>query len=266
MAICLWTLSLTLFGSLAPSARAADEPAQEEATSDDNADDNGEQEEAQEESQVEVEFVAEPQVTVELVADVQEPHVEAVLADDTQDPKIEWFFAEPRTVDVDVDTSDIIERAVAEAVKKALAQVNVARKKEIDKATQKVDLELKKVHQQHARDKALVARKKAIMQAAEADKLKQKLHELLLTKEGELTAEANGKGKLAKARRKIPADAEVLDKALLQQANDRRIEDLTAMVKELSAQVRQLSNELNDLREVTGERRRTDGDSERLPK
>ena len=76
LAICLWTLSLALFGSLAPSARAADEPAQEEATSDDNSDDNGEQEEAQHE----------PQVEVELVADIQEPQVEAVLVAETQEP------------------------------------------------------------------------------------------------------------------------------------------------------------------------------------
>src|SRR5687768_12412902 len=134
----------------------------------------------------------------------------------------------------------------------------VVKKKEIDKAARKVDLDLKKVRQHHlqlekeARDMALVARKKASLQAAEADKLKQKLHELLLTKEGELSPEA--KGKLAKARQDVHLDAELLDKALLQQANDRRIEELTAMVKELSAQVTQLSNELNDLREVTGER------------
>ena len=259
LAICLWTLSLALFGSLAPSARAADEPAQEEAQSDDD----GEQEETQQE----------PSVEVELVADIQEPQIEAVLVAETQDPQLELeFVAEPRTEDVDVDTSEIIERAVAEAVKKALAQVDMARKKEIDKAVRTVDLDLKKVHQHHlqlekqARDKALVARKKASLQAAEADKLKQKLQWFLLEKEDQLRNKADEKGKLAKARKDAPSDGEILDKAVLQQANDQRIEELTAMVKELSAQVKQLSNELNDLREVTGERQRKDDDSERLPK
>ena len=208
-------------------------------------DDNGEQEEAQEE----------PQVEVELVADIQEPQIEAVLVAETQDPQLELeFVAEPRTEDVDVDTSELIERTVAEAVKKALAQVDIARKKEIDKATRKVDLELKKVHQQHlqlekqARDKALVARKKATLQAAEADKLKQKLQWFLLEKEDQLRKKADEKEKLAKARKDAPSDGEILDKAVLQQANDQRIEELTVMVKELSAQVKQLSNELNDLR------------------
>jgi hypothetical protein len=284
LAICLWTLSLTLFSSLAPSARAAEEPAQEEAASDDgdgdgdgNSDENGEQEEAQEVQHVELDL-AEPQVTVELVADVQVPHVEAVLADDarapqieavlvaeTQDPQFEWqFTAEPRTVDVSVDTSKLIERAVAEAVKKALAQAEAVRKKEIDKATRKVDLELKKVHEQHARDNAPAARKKAIIEAAEAQKLQQKLQGILLKQQVELKNKANEEVKFAKARQKEQAEAVAMDKALLQQVNDRRFEELTVMVKELSLQVKQLSSELNDLRKETGERRSKDDDGERL--
>jgi hypothetical protein len=265
-------MSLTLFGSLTPSARAADEPAQEEATSDDNSDDDGEQDEAQEESEVEAELVDDAtdlQVEVELVADIQEPQVEAALADDT-DPKVELeFVAEPRNIDMSVDTSELIERAVAEAVKKALAQVDVARKKEIDKATRKVNLELKKVHQQHlqlekeARDKALVARKKATMQAAEAQKLQQKLQGILLRQQVELKNKADEEVKLAKARRKEQAEVKVLDRAILQQANDRRFEELAVMVKELSLQVKQLSNDLNDLRKETSERQNKDDDGER---
>ena len=148
----------------------------------------------------------------------------------------------------------------------------MARKKEIDKATRKVDLELKKVNQHHlrlekqVRDKALVARKKASLQAAEADKNKQKLQWFLLEKEDQLRNNADEKKKLAKARKVAPSEGENLDKAVLQQANDQRIEELTAMVKELSAQVNQLSNELNDLREVTGKRQLQDDESERLPK
>jgi hypothetical protein len=178
-------------------------------------------------------------------------------------------------IDADSTTEEgeLIERKVAEAVKRAMAQAEKLKQEKLDKVERKVEEKLAKVRLHHielekdARAKALTARKKATLelQAAGEDKHVKDRYRLQANEDGAVVLPADEAGKRAKARYRILLSDGEEGELTLQQDNDERIDQLTAMVKKLSAQVDRLSKELRDLRDGE-ERRGKDGEEDELRK
>jgi beta-lactamase regulating signal transducer with metallopeptidase domain len=217
----LWTLSLTLLDPLSTSAYAAKDPAQDDETS-------GEQDQSGDQDQ----------------SKAQKPSDEKNAPGDSA-----------LELDVDIPTSEIIERKVAEAVKRALAQADKIKQKKLDKASRKVDEDLKKVRLYHiqlekeAKDKAVAARRKAdALLAGEADAPAKKVRtQVEFHSDGDdLTPADKEKLKIARYRL-IHRDPEAA--LVLQQDSDKRIDELTALVKKLTVQVERLSKQVNELRD-----------------
>jgi beta-lactamase regulating signal transducer with metallopeptidase domain len=241
LATCLWILSLALFNALSPTAYAAQEPAQDEQ--------NGQDKDREQKKSKDKE------------SDKRDQSDDAPVLKLTLDE------------DLTSEESELIERKVAEVVKRALAQAEKIKQEELDKASRKVDEKLAKVRLHHielekdARAKALDARKQATIkfQAAEKDKQLKDLYRFHIDERGAVVLPAEEAGKVAKARYRILVSDGEEGEVTLQQDNDERIDQLTAMVKKLSAQVDRLSKELKDLR-AGDERRNDDGEEDELAK
>ncbi|HEX2477536.1 MAG TPA: M56 family metallopeptidase, partial [Lacipirellulaceae bacterium] len=185
LATSIWILSLALFDAVSPAALAAQEPAQDEQ--------NGQEEDGDEKENKEKE-------SKEKEGEDSGDQIDDVLELD---------------VDIDADLateeSELIERKVAEAIKRALAQAEKLKQEEVDKATRKVEEKLAKVrlHQielgKDARAKALAARKKATIafQAVEKDKQLKDRYRLKVDEDGAVVLPGEEAGKLAKARYRI---------------------------------------------------------------
>jgi beta-lactamase regulating signal transducer with metallopeptidase domain len=209
LAVCLWTLSVTLLDTLTPSAYAQ-ETAKDETRSEDNEErDDGSQKKP----------------TIEVELELEGEDIEA------------------------------IEHKIAETLKLALAQAEELKRKKLEKASSKIKEKLDKtqLHQleldtQARKKKALAARDKALLAA----KLAKARNRAQLENDGAVILPPEEKERLKK-RYYIEFEEAARDKALLQRANDERVDQLAAMVKELSVKVEQLSKELHALREVTGD-------------
>jgi hypothetical protein len=200
------------------------------------------------------------------------------------------------TIDEDLtsEESDIIERKVAEAIERAvaqaekqkalaekhmaqaekqMAQADKLKKDQVDKATRKVREKLAKVRLQHielekdARAKALADEKKATIEFQPAEKGKRVKERLSLrvNEDGAVILPADEAGPLTKAAVRLLLIDDEQGHVVLEQGSDERIDQLTAMVKKLSAQVDRLSKELQDLREGE-ERGGNDGEEDGPPK
>jgi beta-lactamase regulating signal transducer with metallopeptidase domain len=284
VAVCLWTLSLTLLDSLTPSVYA-EEPAQDESEakeSDQNDDASDEASDVEEELHVELEFT-----------NNEDADVDASL-DAAEEPEVELEFNE-------VISSEIIQRKVDEAIKRALAKLEEKKAKQVEKlalepakaakpakaamvakaakaakaATAAGNAEAAEIARMHVERLAAQAHKYALRQNAEkiaqVKQLAAQAQEKALRQSAEqienaerLVAELQLKtlrqnAKLVeKARQQELSDAQLdqrqheisfLDKALHQRASDERFEQLAAMVKELSMQVERLQQDVSALRD-----------------
>jgi beta-lactamase regulating signal transducer with metallopeptidase domain len=255
LAGCLWTLSFAVLDSLSRSAYAAQESAQDEANSD--AADQSNEPSQKDSPELELEFVASE------AKDAPEVEVELVASETSESPEVEF----------DDDASDVIERKIAEAVERALAQAEEIKKRELDKAARNVEEELNKVRLHHiqlaneARDKARAARDQAQnKRAADAAKLAKNRFKIQFDKDRALLLTGEEDGKPTKARYRKALDNDPPAKTESQEANDARIHELSVMVKELSAQVAQLSKEFNALRKENAQRGSDDAEDKGLPR
>jgi beta-lactamase regulating signal transducer with metallopeptidase domain len=221
LAACLWTLSFTLLHTLSPTAYAAQEPAHDEASSGDN---------------IQTELVLQKTPAVEV-------QTELVLQ---KNPTVE--------VELTSDDSEIIDRKVAEIVKKALAEADELKQKELDKAARKVEEKLEKVRLHHirlendARDQAIAVRGKVeAPRAGEKAKQAKNRFYIQLNEDGAVLLPADENEKAATARYHILLEDGEQQKAIIHKRDDEQIEELTAMVKKLSVQVDRLSKELKEL-------------------
>ena len=221
LAACLWTLSFTLLHTLSPTAYAAQEPAHDEASSGDN---------------IQTELVLQKTPAVEV-------QTELVLQ---KNPTVE--------VELTSDDSEIIDRKVAEIVKKALAEADELKQKELDKAARKVEEKLEKVRLHHirlendARDQAIAVRGKVeAPRAGEKAKQAKNRFYIQLNEDGAVLLPGDENEKAATARYHILLEDGEQQKAIIHKRDDEQIEELTAMVKKLSVQVDRLSKELKEL-------------------
>jgi hypothetical protein len=222
LAVCLWTLSVTLLDTLTPSAYAQ-EAAEDETPSEDK--------ETDDESQ-------------------KGPTIEAVFSNDATDDELQKDV----TVELEFvgDDTEAIEHKIAETLKLALAQAEELKHKKLELASKKMKEKLDKaqLHQleleKHARKKALSARDKAL----QAEKRAKARYRVELEKGGPV-ASPPAKDQSLDNKYRIELEQLAQDKALLQRTNDERFAKLAAMVEELSTRVEQLSKEVHALRDVT---------------
>jgi beta-lactamase regulating signal transducer with metallopeptidase domain len=239
LAVCLWSLSVTLLDTLTPAAYAQ-EAAEDETRSEDKeqTDDSS----------------------------PKGPTIEAVFTNDATDDESQKDV----TIELELTDEDTeaIEHKIAETLKIALAQAEALKQKKLELVSKKMKEKLDKAKlnqlelKEQAEAKALAARDKALL----AEKRAKARYHVEFEKGGPV---ARPSEKDQNLNTKYTWDFERLaqDKALLQRANDERFAKLAAMVEELSERVEQLSEDLHALREATGDEGRTKERLEnRLPK
>jgi beta-lactamase regulating signal transducer with metallopeptidase domain len=171
LAVCLWMLSISVLGSLTPSAHA-DEPSQEEANADDVEGDDAREDASDESSEsveVQLEFESDADGESDDVPENEASGIPEVEIEFEEEEEESQGIEEEVEVEIDADLEsleDKIKQQVAEALKQALAQIEVQKSKKLDKAKPMLAEKVKKA-QLRAERIAPEVHKKALRESAE---------------------------------------------------------------------------------------------------
>jgi beta-lactamase regulating signal transducer with metallopeptidase domain len=241
LAVCLWTLSVTLLDTLSPSAYA------QEAAEDESRSEDKEQTDDSSQKGPTIEAVFSNDATDD--ESQKGPTIEAVFSNEAADDELQ------KDVKIELELvgedTEAIEHKIAETLKLALAQAEELKQKKLALASKKLKEKLDKAQftqlelEKQARNKALAERDKALL----AEKRAKARYRAEFEKGGPV-ARPSGKDQSANNKYYVELERLAQDKALLQRANDERFAKLAAMVEKLSTRVEQLSKEVHALRDV----------------
>jgi beta-lactamase regulating signal transducer with metallopeptidase domain len=202
LAICLWTMSLTLLDTLISPAHA-DETAQNEAAGDEASDAEASDPQTSDDQSAQDE-------ASDFDADNEES-IDVDLTFESEDQNKDAADDEPATRElIEVELQEVIQGKVAEALKKALLEVESIKNTQLAKPAPKVELKFNKARDRH--EQILAERKKGLaLQREKLDKARLRNEQLLAEHKKSLTQDAE-------KIHKVLLEAELVDPEALKNA------------------------------------------------